>query len=91
MTKNNIVTLHNAFSILSISNNPTFESDNTQKIIVQLSKLAEAVANSKQKRLHQRDQCKHVKNTPGRLRESNDLFFDESITQAEDERTAMAM
>ena len=90
MTKNNIVTLHNAFSILSLSNDPTFESDSKQHNIVQLSKLAKAAANNRQKRLWQQVRRKHVKNTLRRLRESEELFFDESITQAEDERTAMA-
>ena len=49
VTKNIIITLHNAYSILSISNNPTLESDNKKNIIVQLSKLAKAVTNTKQK------------------------------------------
>ena len=63
VTKNNIVTLHNAFSILSLSNDPTFKSDNKEHVIVQLSKLAKAVASNKQKRLQQRDRRKYVKNT----------------------------
>jgi len=90
VTKNNIITLHNTFSILSLSNNPTFESDNKEHVIVQLSKLADAIASNKQKSLQQRDRHKHVKNTLQCLRESKELFFDESITQAEDEQTAMA-
>ena len=90
MTKNSIVTLHNAFSILSLSNDPTIESDNKEHVIVQLSKLAEAVMSNKLKRLQQRDRQKHVKDTLQRLQESEELFFDKSITQAEDERTAIA-
>ena len=49
VTKNNIVTLHNAYSILSLSNKPTLESDDKEHVIVQLSKLAKAVTNTKQK------------------------------------------
>jgi hypothetical protein len=90
VTKNNIVILHNDFSTLSLSNDPTFKSDKKEHVIVQLSKRAEAIASNKQKRLQQQDRCKHVKNTLQRLRESKELFFNESITQAEDEQTAMA-
>ena len=53
MTKENIVTLHNAYSILSLSNNPTLVSDDKEHVIVQLSKLVKAVADTKQKRLQQ--------------------------------------
>ena len=53
VTKNNIVTLHNAFSYFSLSNDPTFESDNKEHAIVQLSKLAKAVAINKQKLIQQ--------------------------------------
>ena len=55
-----------------------------------LTKLAKAVASTKQKRLQQREIRKHVKSTLQHLRENEELFFDESITRAEDEQTAMA-
>ena len=90
MTTNNIVTLHNAFTILSLSSDPTNESDNKQHVIVQISKLAQAIVDNKQERQRQQDQCKHVKNTLQRLQESEELIFDENTTQAEDERRAMA-
>jgi hypothetical protein len=49
------------------------------------------VGYSKQERQQQqRYQCQHVRNTLRCLWESEELFFDESITQAEDEQTTMA-
>jgi hypothetical protein len=85
MTKTNIVTLHNAYAILSLSTNPTVKSDDKEHVIVQLSKLAEAVKSTKQKRLQQQDRRKYVMSTLRRLRESEELFLDKSITRAEDE------
>jgi hypothetical protein len=35
-------------------------------------------------------QCQHIKQTPWQLRKSDDLFLDNSITQAKDECTAIA-
>jgi hypothetical protein len=86
----NAITLHNAFTILSLSNDPTINPNDKQHVNVQVTKLAKTVAGYKQERLQQRDQCRHVRNTLRRLQESEELFFDESITQAEDERTTMA-
>ena len=57
---------------------------------MQLSKLAKAVASTKQKRLQQQDRHKHVQITLWQLQESEELFLDESITQAEDKQTVMA-
>jgi hypothetical protein len=88
----NAITLHNIFTILSLSNDPTINPNDTQHINVQLTKLAEAIANHKQECQQQQDQCRHVRNTLQRCQESKELFFDESITQtqAEHERTNIA-
>jgi hypothetical protein len=46
----NTITLHNAFTILSLSNDPTINPNGKQHVKVQVTKLAEAVANHKQER-----------------------------------------
>ncbi len=83
MNTTNAITLHNAFTILSLSNDPTINPNDKQHVNLQVTKLAEAVANHKQERQRQQDQCWHVRNTLQCLQESKELFFDESITQAE--------
>ncbi len=83
-------TLHNAFAILSQPDNPTsynmsgppLQTDDDKTII------------PSDPREHCR-QCKiarqqHIKQTLWRLRDSNDLFLDNSITLAEDEWTSLA-
>jgi hypothetical protein len=59
----NAITLHNAFTILSLSNDPTINSNDKQHVNVQVNKLAEAVADHKQERQQQQDQRRHVRNT----------------------------
>jgi hypothetical protein len=86
----NAITLHNAFTILSLSNNPTINPNDKQHAKVQVTKLAEAVAGHKQECQQQQDPRRHVRNTLKRLQESKELFLNGSITQAEDERTTMA-
>ena len=51
--KENITALHNDYAILSVSNDPTIESNEKEHIIVHLTKLAKAVKCTKQKRLQQ--------------------------------------
>jgi hypothetical protein len=46
----NAITLHNAFTIMSLSNDPTINPNDKQNVKVQVAKLAEAVANHKQER-----------------------------------------
>ena len=83
-------TLHNAFAILSQPNNPTrynmsgppLQMDDDKTII------------PPDPREHRR-QCKiarrqHIKQTLRRLRDSDDLLLDKSITLAEDEWTSLA-
>ena len=53
VTKENITALHNAYAILSVSNDPTIESNDKEHIIVHLTKLAKAVESTKQKRQQQ--------------------------------------
>jgi hypothetical protein len=62
----------------------------TNNTSMQVTKLAEAVADHKQECQRQRDRCRHVRNTLQCLQESEELFLNGSITEAEDERTTMA-
>ena len=91
VTKENITALHNAYAILSVSNDPTIESNDKEHIIVHLTQLEKDVNSTKQKRLQQRDRRKHVKNTLQCQQKSEELFFDKSITRAEDEQTTTTM
>jgi hypothetical protein len=47
-TTTNAITLHNAFTILSLSNDPTINPNDKQHVKVQVTKLVEAVADHKQ-------------------------------------------
>jgi hypothetical protein len=82
--------VHNAFAILSKPDKPTH--------YVALS-LTQQINNNKTiippgPREHHRQpkiaQSQHIKQTLWRLCKSDNLFFDNSITQAKDERTAIA-
>jgi hypothetical protein len=44
----NAITLHNSFTILSLSKDPTINPNDKQHINIQVTKLAEAVADHKQ-------------------------------------------
>ena len=48
------------------------------------------VAETKTRCQHQQEIQRHAKETLGQLQENQELFFNESITKAEDERTDMA-
>jgi hypothetical protein len=85
MNTTTAITLRNAFTILSLSNDPTINPNDKQHVKVQVTKLAEAIASLKQERQQQQDHCRHVRNTLQRLQEREELFLDGSITQAEDE------
>jgi hypothetical protein len=86
----NAIKLHNASTILSLSNNPTINPNDKQQVKVQVTKLAEADADHKQECQQWWDQRRNVRNTLRCLQESKELFLDGSITQAEDDRTTMA-
>jgi hypothetical protein len=81
--------VHNAFAILSQPNAPTHynvlpltqQIDNDKTII--------PPGPREHRRQQKNAQCQHIKQTLRQLRESDDLFLDNSITQAKDERTAI--
>jgi hypothetical protein len=82
--------VHNAFAILSQPNAPTHynvlrptQQINNNKITIPQGPRAHC----RQQKIAQR---KHIKQTLWRLHKSDNLFLDNSITQAEDQRTAIA-
>ncbi len=82
--------LHNAFAILSQPNAPTIY--NISGPALQMDKDKTIIPPDK--REHRR-QCKiaqrqHIKQTLRQLRDSDDLFLDNSITLAEDKRASLA-
>jgi hypothetical protein len=50
MNTTNAITLHNAFTIFSLSNDPTINPNDKQQVKVQVTKLAEAITNHVQER-----------------------------------------
>jgi hypothetical protein len=82
-------TLHNAFAILSQPNDPIYYMSET----ISLNEDDKTImpTDRKEHRLKRRAaRRQHLKLTLQRLKDSEELFFDNSITQAEDERTTMA-
>ncbi len=83
-------TLHNAFAILSQPDDPTnynmsapqLQMDDNQTIIP-----PDPREHCRQRKIARQQ---HIKQTLRQLRKSNDLFLDNSITLAEDERTSLA-
>jgi hypothetical protein len=83
-------TLHNAFAILSQPNNPTnynmsgppLQMDNDKTIMP-----PDPREHRRQRKIARRQ---HIKQTLRRLRNSNNLFLDDSITLAEDKQTSLA-
>jgi len=83
-------TLHNAFAILSQPNDPTIYYM-SESISLHDDDKAIMPTDRKEHRLKRRAaRRQHLKLTLRRLKDSEELFFDNSITQAEDERTTMA-
>ena len=83
-------TLHNAFAILSQPDDPTSYNMSGPT----LNKDDDKTILPPDPQEHRR-QCKiarrqHIKQMLRRLRDSNNLFLDDSITLAEDERTSLA-
>jgi hypothetical protein len=82
-------TLHNAFAILSQPNDPIYYMSETislhddNKTIMPMDRKEHCLKRRAARR-------QHLKLTLRRLKDSEELFFDNSITQAEDERTTMA-
>jgi hypothetical protein len=83
-------TLHNVFAILSQPDDPTsynmsgplLQMDNDKTILP-----PDPREHHRQRKIARR---KHIKQTLRRLRDSDNLFLDDSITLAEDERTSLA-
>ncbi len=82
--------MHNTFAILSQPNAPThydapcpIQQINDNKTIIPSGPQE----HRRQQKIAQRQ---HIKNTLQQLRKSDDLFLDNSITQAKDECTAIA-
>ncbi len=80
-------TMHNAYRILSQSNNPI--PDN-KTIFVDHPPLQQDVNVRKHCRQRKIARCQHIKLTLRLLSKNKNLFLDNSITQAEDERTVLA-
>ena len=84
-------TLHNAFAILSQPNDPANIYYMSESISLHDDDKTIMPTDRKEHRLKQRAaRRQHFKLTLQRLKDSEELFFDNSITQAEDERTTMA-
>ncbi len=83
----NSITKHNAYGILSHSNNP-IPDDVTIYIDPPLAQLDADI--HEHRRQHKIARRQHIKQTLRLLSKSENLFFDNNITQAEDERTILA-
>jgi hypothetical protein len=82
--------VHNAFAILSQPDAPTHY--NALSPTQQINDNKTIIPPGPQQHCRQQKNawCQHIKQTLWRLRESDDLFLENSITQAKDERTAIA-
>jgi hypothetical protein len=82
--------VHNAFAILSQPNTPTHY--NAPRSTQQINDNKTIISPGPQEHHRQQKiaQCQHIKQTLRQLRKSDDLFLDNSITQAKDECTAIA-
>ncbi len=82
--------MHNAFAILSQPDDPT--SYNMSRPPRQMDDGKTTLPPDPQEHRRQRKIAwrQHIKQTLRRLRDSDNLFFDNSITLAEDERTSLA-
>ena len=79
-------TLHNAFAILSQHNNPTGYSMSCPLLKMDNDKTVIPPDPREHRRQHKIARRHHIKRTLRCLWDSNDLFLDDSITLAEDER-----
>ncbi len=83
----NSITMHNAYGILSHSDNP-IPDDETIYIDLPLAQQDADIHEHRRQRKIARRQ--HIKRTLCLLSKSKNLFLDNNITQAEDERTILA-
>jgi hypothetical protein len=81
--------LHNAFAILSQPNAPTHYNVPIPTQQMDDNKTIMPPGPGEHCRQQKISRHQHIKQTLQHLRKSDDLFLDKSITQAEDERTAI--
>jgi hypothetical protein len=82
--------LHNAFAILSQPNDPTSYNMSSPPLQMNNDKTVMPPDPREHRRQRKVARQHYIKQTLWRLRDSNDLFLDDSITLAEDERTSLA-
>jgi hypothetical protein len=83
-------TWHNAFAILSQPDNPTNYNMSAPPLQMDDDKTITPPDPREHRRKSKIARRQHIKQMLRRLRTSNDLFLDNSITLAEDERTSLA-
>jgi hypothetical protein len=82
--------LHNAFAILSQTNAPTIYNMSSPALQMDNNKTIIPPHPREHRRQREIARQQHIKQTLRRLHDSDDLFLDNSITLAEDERTSLA-
>jgi hypothetical protein len=82
--------VHNVFAILSQPDAPTHYNMLRPTQQINNNKTTISPGPREHRRQQKTAQCQHIKQTLRRLRKSDNLFLDNSITQAEDECTAIA-
>jgi len=83
-------TLHNAFAILSKADDPTNYNMSGPTLKMDDDKTILPPDQQEHCRQQKIARRQHIKRTLRRLRDSDNLFLDDSITLAEDERTSLA-
>jgi hypothetical protein len=83
-------TVHNAFAILSQPDDPTNYTMSGPKLTMDDDKTILPPDPREHRRQRKIARRQHIKRTLQRLRDSDNLFLDDSITLAEDERTSLA-
>ena len=83
-------TLHNAFAILSQPNNPTRYNMSSPPLQMDDDKTIIPPDPREHRRQRKIARRQHIKQTLRRLGDSDDLFLDNCVTLAEDERTSLA-
>jgi hypothetical protein len=82
--------VHNAFSIISQPNAPTHYNALGPTQQINDDKTIIPPGPGEHRRQQKIARCRHIKQTLRQQCKSDDLFFDNSITQAKDEHTAIA-
>jgi hypothetical protein len=83
-------TLHNAFAILSQPDDPTSYKMSGPLLKMDDDKTILPLDPREHRRQRKIARRQHIKQTLRRLRDSDNLFLDDSITLAEDEQTSLA-